>query len=71
MEGFNKKLTEWERLNNKNKIMTPIPDDKWLSYEDFRLQQELMARQEVKVLYEMGLGWLVEFCVSFDKNNKK
>ena len=51
--------------------MTPIPDDKWLSYEDFRLQQELMARQEVKVLYEMGLGWLVEFCASFDNTNKK
>lgn len=37
-------------------------DDKWLSYEDYRVMQEMMNRREVEVLYEMGLGWLVEFC---------
>ena len=42
--------------------MTPIPNDKWLTYEEYKLQQKLMARLEVETLYRMGLGWLVEFC---------
>jgi hypothetical protein len=49
--------------------MTPISNDKWLTYEEYQLQQKLMARLEVLTLYRMGLGWLVEFSASFE--NKK
>lgn len=34
----------------------------WLSYEDLQVEQEMMRQREIEVLYEMGLGWLVEFC---------
>lgn len=47
---------------------TPIPDDKWMSYEDYKVQQSWLAQQEAACLRAHGLGWLIDFC-SPKKNN--
>ena len=53
-------LVQMKLSEHNNKPATRT--DMWMTYEEYVIHQELMIQAEAKMLRQMGLGWLVDFC---------
>ena len=53
------------------KIKLSEHNDMWLSYEDYLMEKKFLAQAEVRMLRQMGLGWLVDFCSHKINDNEK
>lgn len=56
--------------NSQPTTTTQIPDDKWMSFEEYQVHKQLMNQQEAACLRSNGLGWLVDFCSTKIENNE-
>jgi len=45
-----------------------LKNESWMSYEEYRVQQQFLREREMLVWEKMGLGWLINFLSKSNDN---